>query len=129
MEPNYLSSKARFESLARSFGIGALVCAFFFSSLPIVPIGFGFLAILFALLSKGYSNKLSQNGKYGLYLGIVAIVASILITCFTLYRIMTNSEYRNSIISTMQSVYGDVYEQEYGIDIEEMFNQYLPEIK
>lgn len=129
MEPNYVMSKNRFEGLARSFGIGALVCAFFFSTLSIVSIGFGFLAILFAILSKGYERKMGQTAKSGLYIGIAAIVLSVSITGFTLLRFMTDSEYRSTIMSTMESVYGDTYKEVYGIDVEEMFNQFLPENK
>lgn len=129
MNENYYMSKIRFEGLARSFGIGALVCAIFFSSIPFIPIGFGFLSILFAILSKGYSDKLAKAAKNGLISGILAIIVTISILGFTVFRIMTDSEYRQSIIDTSKMLYGDTYEQDYGIDIEDLFNQYIPEIK
>lgn len=126
---DYTSAQQRFEGLSRSFGIGALVCAFFFSAVPFIPIGLGFLAILFAILSKGYALKLGALAKNGIICGIAAIAVSLFISVASLSRLMLDSEYRETTISTMETFYGSEYEELYGIDIREMFDTYLPEIK
>lgn len=101
-EPNdqndqfYRPSPNGMESAALILGILALCtgCCFYFS-IPMAG-----LSILFALLSKGYEQKMDSRAKTGLILSVIAIAASLILILTT----ATSSEFQQ----TFQEYY-DLY--------------------
>lgn len=121
----YEFSRRRFSGAARSFGIGALVCSIFFGSAPFLPIGLGCMAILLAILSKGYNDKPDPFAKTGIYCSIAAIIISLSVSAMTLGRFMLDKNYRDEQIALFDTLYGDLYEETYGYDITSMINSYF----
>lgn len=118
----YEETRLKYAHRARSFGIAAIASSLILYAVPYIAIGLGFLAILFALLSKGYKPKIDKDAKFGVIFATVGIVISVGVLGSTLYKFFNDVEYRNTILSTIEELYGDEYEELYGEDIGDMWD-------
>lgn len=123
----YLFSKERMKKRARLFGIAGLACAFLFSSIPYLSIGLGSFAVLWAILSRGTDYKLSKEAEIGIYTGIGAILISVFMLSMVFFTLKNDTEYRESVIETIDSIYGDSYEEAYGESFSDTLNRFLGE--
>lgn len=89
------------------FGIAAIVT----SSLIVTSFLFGGLAILFALLSRGSSDKVTGTALGGLVTGICGICLAITICVSAIYLIFTNPDYRKLLNDTCKQMYGITFDQ------------------
>jgi len=110
---------------ARSFGIAAIASAAVLFSIPYIAIGLGFLAILFAILSKGYKPHLDRDAKFGVGISIIAICVGLTILGSTFYKLYTDADYRNSVTQAVDMLYGDSYEEMYGESFSDMMDTFF----
>ena len=80
----------------------------------------GGLAIVFAILSKGTTQKLLAQAKKGIIYGTLGIVLGYSIIAYNLHAVMTNPTYRqelNRVSEQMNGVSFDDMLKELGIDL------------
>ena len=104
-----------FALFARSLGIFAIFCAIF--GILIGSFICGGVAIILAILSKGYQNKMEKNAIIGLACGCIAIVIQISTFVFGVYNIINVPEYRE--------LFNSMYEQMYGEPVDESITDIL----
>ena len=104
-----------FALFARSLGIFAIFCAVF--GIFIGSFICGGVAIILAILSKGYQNKMEKNAIIGLVCGCIAIVIQIFSFVFSVYNIINVPEYRE--------LFNSMYEQMYGEPVDESITDML----
>ena len=107
-----------FALFARSLGIFAIFCAIFgifFGSFVC-----GGIAIILAVLSKGYQTKMEKNAIIGITTGCIAVVLQIFSLIFSVYNIINVPEYRE--------LFNSMYEQMYGEPVDESITDMLDEL-
>ena len=107
-----------FAFFARSLGIFAVFCALF--GIFLGSFICGGLAIILAVLSKGYKTKMEKNAVIGLVAGCIAIVLQISSLIFSVYNIINVPEYRE--------LFNSMYEQIYGEPVDESITEMLDEL-
>lgn len=122
---NYNASKARLERLSRSFGLGGLIFSAFSNAFPFIGIGFCCLALIFALLSRGFGRKLSREAVSGLLTAVAGIVLSFSILGYNTYKLINDDAYRNETLEIFDTMYGETYEEMYGINMKEYINELI----
>lgn len=113
------------ERRSRNFAIASLACAILLNSIPFIAVGLGFFAILFAVLSKGYNNKISKQAWNSIKVGAAGIVIAVSMTAIAIYRFFNNTEYRNNLFNIIDEFYGSYYIEEFGEKPSDMFNELL----
>ena len=121
--PNFSVNNRRppinvFAFFARSLGIFAIFCAIFgifFGSFIC-----GGVAVILAVLSKGYKTKMEKNAIIGITTGCLAIVIQICSLAFSVYNIINVPEYRE--------LFNSMYEQIYGEPVDESITDMLDEL-
>ena len=108
---------------ARNFAVASLSCSIILFSAPYIGMGLGFFAILFAFLSKGYRPKMDKEAVTAVKFAIAGIVISCAITFSATYKLATDAEYRNEIVTAMDTLYGADYEAQYGMKPSDVFNK------
>ncbi len=93
-------------------GLALSSCTFIFSTLVT-----GGLSILFAILSKGNSNKMQFMSKAGVVSSIAGIFLSVIITSAFVYLTFHTSEYRELLNETYEQMYGQTFDEA----LEEMY--------
>lgn len=104
-----------FALFARSLGIFAIFCAIF--GIFIGSFICGGVAIILAILSKGYESRMGKNAIIGLACGCIAIVIQISTFVFGVYNIINVPEYRE--------LFNSMYEQMYGEPVDESITDIL----
>ena len=104
-----------FALFARSLGIFAIFCAIF--GIFIGSFICGGVAIILAILSKGYESRMGKNAIIGLACGCIAIVIQISTFVFGVYNIINVPEYRE--------LFNSMYEQMYGEPVDESITDML----
>ncbi|MBR3602876.1 MAG: DUF4190 domain-containing protein [Lachnospiraceae bacterium] len=104
-----------FALFARSLGIFAIFCAIF--GIFIGSFICGGVAIILAILSKGYESRMEKNAIIGLACGCIAIVIQISTFVFGVYNIINVPEYRE--------LFNSMYEQMYGEPVDESITDML----
>ena len=99
-----------FEAASMVLAIGALVsCTCFYGAYIM-----GALAILFALLSRGGQMKMSSKAKFGLIVGIAAIVLTTVVTIGAVYIAIEEFGSIENVLREYCEMYGLDFEQEFG---------------
>ena len=99
-----------FEAASMVLAIGALVsCTCFYGAYIL-----GALAILFALLSRGGQMKMSSKAKFGLIVGIAAIVLTTVVTIGAVYIAIEEFGSIENVLREYCKMYGLDFEQEFG---------------
>ena len=99
-----------FEAASMVLAIGALVsCTCFYGAYIL-----GALAILFALLSRGGQMKMSSKAKFGLIVGIAAIVLTTVVTIGAVYIAIEEFGSIENVLREYCEMYGLDFEQEFG---------------
>ena len=105
-----------FEAASMVLAIGALVsCTCFYGAYIM-----GALAILFALLSRGGQMKMSFKARFGLILGIFAILLTTIITVTSVYIAIEEFGSIENVLREYCEMYGIDFEQEFGPLFEEL---------
>ena len=107
-----------FALFARSLGVFSIFCAvfgIFFGSFIC-----GGVAIILAILSKGYNTKMEKNARIGLIAGTIGIVLQISTLAINVYNIINVPEYRE--------LFNSMYEQIYGEPVDESITEMLDEM-
>lgn len=107
-----------FALFARSLGIFSIFCAVF--SIFIGAFICGGLAIVLAILSKGYNTKMEKNAMIGLASGVIGIVLQISVLAVSIYNVIHIPEFREQ--------FNSLYEQMYGEPIDDSMNEILDEM-
>ena len=107
-----------FALFARSLGIFSIFCAVF--SIFFGSFICGGIAIILAILSKGYNTKLEKNAVIGLAAGTVGIILQISTLAFSIYNVIHVPEFREQ--------FNSIYEQIYGEPVDESINEMLDEM-
>lgn len=107
-----------FALFARSLGIFSIFCAVF--SIFFGSFICGGLAIVLAILSKGYYTKMEKNAKIGLATGIIGVVLQISLLVVSVYNIIHVPEFREQ--------FNSIYEQIYGEPVDDSINEILDEM-
>ena len=110
---------------ARNFAVASLSCSIILFSAPYIALGLGFFAILFAFLSKGYRPKMDKEAVTAVKFAVAGIIISFSILFSLTYRLATDKEYRNDVITVMDSFYGAEYESQYGMKPSDVLNQWF----
>ena len=97
-----------------------------------LPLVLGSLAILFALLSKGYGKKMVTTAKIGFIsaiTGVSIILSLIVISCTSLYLLFATCTdeqlrtYASQIDQTVEQQFGQSTENMFGTSYEKMIDQ------
>ena len=107
-----------FAMFSRSLGIFSIFCAFF--SVFFGAFICGGMAIILAILSKGYNTKMERNAKLGIVAGIIGIVFQISTLTASVYNIINIPEYREQ--------FNSLYEQMYGSPVDDSITDFLDQI-
>ena len=100
-----------FEAASIFLAIGAVLsCAVFYGAYIM-----GALAILFALLSRGGQMKMSSKAKFGLIVGIFAIVLTTVVTIGSVYIAIEEFGSLENALREYCQIFGLDFEQEFGI--------------
>ncbi|MBO4679177.1 MAG: hypothetical protein J5626_05860 [Lachnospiraceae bacterium] len=110
---------------ARNFAVASLSCSIILFSAPYIALGLGFFAILFAFLSKGYRPKMDKEAVTAVKFAAAGIIISCTILFSLTYKLATDKEYRNDVISVMDSFYGTEYEAQYGMKPSDILSQFF----
>lgn len=106
-----------------------LGAASFFTLLSVfLPLIFGGLAILFALLSKGYGKKMITQARIGIICGIGGICVTGILLISSMTMLLKNPDMLIDVgkqyDDTMERMYGQSTEELYGESFEDMMKQY-----
>lgn len=107
-----------FALFARSLGVFSIFCAVF--SVFFGSFICGGLAIVLAILSKGYNTKMEKNAKIGLITGTIGIVLQISLLGFSIYNVIHVPEFREQ--------FNSLYEQMYGEPVDDSINDMLDQM-
>lgn len=107
-----------FALFAKSLGVFSIFCAVF--SVFFGTFICGGLAIVLAILSKGYNTKMEKNAKVGLATGIIGIILQISVLAFSVYNIIHVPEFREQ--------FNSLYEQMYGEPVDDSINNILDQM-
>lgn len=77
----------------------------------IFPFFFGSLSIIFAILSKGSSLKMNSLAKSAVTLSLSGIILITALTGGTMYRLMTDEEYRAAVSAEFERINGITLEE------------------
>jgi len=124
---SYEELRYKMSSYSKGIGIAAIVSAFILPGFFILPMGLGALAILLAILSKGYNYKLGKNEKLGVILGSIAIGISVLISAYAVTTVISHPDELREIVESADSIYGEDYKEIYGKSLMEMYDELLGE--
>lgn len=109
------------------------LASFFTIMTVILPFICGGLAILFALLSKGYGRKMIIQAKIGLICGIGSLVMTAGILISSMVLILQNPDMLIDIgqqyDELIEDTYGESAEDIYGISFEDMMKEYTDLLK
>lgn len=94
-----------FALFAKSLGIFSIFCAVF--SIFFGAFICGGLAIILAILSKGYEMKMEKNARIGLATGIFALVLQISLFIINIYSLIYIPEFREEFNSIYEEIYGE----------------------
>ncbi|MGN1179831.1 MAG: hypothetical protein ACI4SD_01365 [Suilimivivens sp.] len=103
--------------------------ASFFTMLSVfLPFLFGGLAILFALLSKGYGKKMLTQAKIGLLSGIGGLCVTVVLCVSSMSMLLKDPdllvEIGQQYDEAIESIYGQSAEEIYGESFEDIMKQY-----
>lgn len=103
--------------------------ASFFTMLSVfLPFVFGGLAILFALLSKGYGKKMLTQAKIGLVSGIGGLCVTVALCVSSMVMLLRDPdlllEIGQQYDAVIENMYGQSTEEIYGESFEDMMKQY-----
>ena len=104
-----------FALFAKSLGAFSIFCAVF--SVFFGSFLCGGMAIVLAILSKGYHTKMEKNAKIGIITGTIGIVLQISVLAFSIYNIIHVPEFREQ--------FNSMYEQMYGEPMDDSINEIL----
>ena len=107
-----------FALFAKSLGIFSIFCAVF--SVFFGSFICGGLAIVLAILSKGYNTKMEKNAVIGLATGIIGVVLQISLLGFSVYNVIHVPEFREQ--------FNSLYEEMYGEPVDDSINEMLDEM-
>ena len=107
-----------FALFARSLGVFSVFCAVF--GIFIGAFICGGLAVILAVLSKGYNTKMEKNAVIGLIAGIIGIILQISTLIVSFYSIIHVPEFREQ--------FNSLYEQMYGEPVDDSINEMLDEL-
>lgn len=107
-----------FALFAKSLGAFSIFCAVF--SVFFGTFICGGMAIVLAILSKGYNTKMEKNAKIGIITGIIGIVLQISVLGFSIYNIIHVPEFREQ--------FNSMYEQLYGEPVDDSLHEILDEM-
>ena len=97
----------------------------------ILPLIFGGLSILFAILGRGHSEEISPKGKVSIVISSFAIVLTIFVTTLAITMIFTNPTMRQQLNETSLQIYGetfdDTFEKSFGYKLPPAKAQELPD--
>lgn len=94
-----------FALFAKSLGAFSIFCAVF--SVFFGSFICGGMAIILAVLSKGYDSKMEKNAKIGLATGLIGITLQIFMFAFSLYNVIHVPEFREQFDSMYEQMYGE----------------------
>ena len=113
-----------FANFARSLGIFAIFCAV--CTVSTGAFICGGLAIVLAIISKGYETGMERNARIGVATGTIAITLQIFVLAFNIYSILFVPEYREQFNSIYEEIYGEPLDD----SLNELFDEMdLPEMK
>ena len=107
-----------FALFAKSLGAFSIFCSVF--SVFFGSFICGGLAIVLAILSKGYNTKMEKNAKIGLITGTIGIVLQISLLGFSIYNVIHVPEFREQ--------FNSLYEQMYGEPVDDSINDMLDQM-
>ena len=110
---------------ARNFAVASLSCSIILFNFPPLAIVLGFFAILFAFLSMGYRSKMDKEAVTAVKFALAGIIIGCGMFFAYTYRFATDEEYRNEIVSSADSAYGETYKDLYGVTPSEIINKYF----
>lgn len=110
-------------------GLGAL-----FTTLTVfLPLALGGLAILFALLSKGYGKKMLTQAKIGLGCGITSFAIVVVMFLSSFAMIFSNPDilvdFGKQYDAACEEIYGQSSEDLFGYSFEDMMEEYADTIQ
>lgn len=107
-----------FALFAKSLGAFSIFCAVF--SVFIGSFICGGLAVILAVLSKGYDSRMEKNAKIGLTAGIIGITIQLSVLAASFYSVIHVPEFREQ--------FNSLYEQMYGEPVDDSINDFLDQL-
>ena len=109
------------------------LAAIFTTMTVFLPIVCGCLAILFALLSKGYGKKMITQAKVGLAFGTGSLVLTVILFFASFNLLISNPdilvEFGKQYDATCESLYGQSSEEILGFSYEEVLTDFAESLR
>lgn len=109
------------------------LAAIFTTMTVFLPIVCGCLAILFALLSKGYGKKMITQAKVGLAFGTGSLVLTVILFFASFNLLISNPdilvEFGKQYDATCESLYGQSSEEILGFSYEEILTDFAESLR
>lgn len=127
--PSFHNPGLLLASVSLFLGLGAV-----FTLLTVfLPLAFGALAVLLALLSKGYGKKMLSQARIGFTCGIGSLCATVCILVSSIAVLLSNPdrliEYGQQYDTMCEDVYGQSSEELFGFSFEDMMEEYADMIR
>lgn len=113
----------RYQTKGDGLAVAALVCGILGCLLMcsvVFSVCFGALAIILALLARGYSLKLTKQSRTGFILGILAIIFSAIIFAVSMHNIIVNYGSIEGLMNEVTAIMNDTFMDMYGLTFDEM---------
>lgn len=110
---------------AKNFGLASVFCLFLLFSFPFVAAILGAFAILFAILSKGYHDKMDKDASFGVKLGAASLIIGASIVAFSFAKLYFDESFRQQTMSVVDMYYGPEYEEQFGMSPSELIESII----
>lgn len=120
----YEEAKNRMSKNAMVFGLISFVISIVLCFMPYLSLPCASLAIIFAILSKGYSKSPDSQAIVGIVSGVLGITVSITVLFCVLISLKINPEYRNEVALMLNKLFSgsDMYPS---TDFQELLNRFF----
>ncbi len=102
-------NKNKMATVSFVLGLVAMVSVFTFMVYP--PLILGSIAVILAILSKGYEKKMCANARTGSLLGIGALVLDVAMVAAVIALIFSNGPFKQQLNETSKQVYGVTFDE------------------
>ena len=90
-----------------------------------LPIIFGSLSIVFALLSKGSEKRMHSLASSGIASSVFALIVTALMFIFVFIALFSNETYRQEVQHMYEEQYEDMYREIYGDSYNDLIDEFF----
>lgn len=127
--PSFYNPGQKMALTSLIFGVGSV----FTTATVFLPLIFSGLAVIFALLSKGYGKKMLTQAKIGIISGIAGLCITVFMFISSFALLISNpdilTEFGAQYDAACEAVYGQSSEEIFGYSFEEIMDDYADALR